>query len=734
MNILRSFLKSCIWLAVLIAPQASGQFWQNINGIAGPKVAYQAAHGRILVGTEASGIYYSDDGAKTWIPTQLNRTYSNAYALSGKGENVYAFVYYPGKILPLYGTNIYHSTDNGINWTRIAKGSVIAVAVSDSGQAFGLGTYHESSDPLYWDRYRIYRFDGSQWQPSGSSIGFFFNSYSYQVGISFFLVDHQNSFYVGCSQGLCVSTDEGYTWAQHLQYDYPNAMIVTKSNVLIAGSHTSADSLYGVFASTDMGQSWKSMGFGTSAYDSVRAVAADSAGNVFVATPEQAYRYLGYYDGWGNVGLPSGFMGYGSNIYSQFSNVPDRPNVESSPLITTSTGTILACGKTSGVYSSTDHGNTWVPSGPQTRDIFTLLVDNTGRIFAGTLGSRVYMSTDGGTSWLTTPADSIGDYVYSLAKDGSMLYAGTDSGVYRSMDGVHWKNITGGQVPGQVFSVCVNLSGSTLAGTDFGVYRSTDNGTSWRPSGLSESTVLYVASSPTGVTYAASQDDGVFSSADNGLTWNLRGAVRDDIGDLRVNSAGAIFLGVYGGVVRSIDNGNSWYEKDFAKSYVNAIAFLDSRTVFAGTYEGVYASYDGGDHWSLLSANGLGQTFVLSLAFDNAGDLIAGTHHGGMYRTVKSQTAVGTDRALPGGFRLFQNYPNPFNNSTVIRYSLSQTASVSLRVYDVLGRTVATLVEERQQPGLKSVTFDASGFSSGIYFCRIVVGTSTETRKMLFIQ
>lgn len=96
----------------------------------------------------------------------------------------------------------------------------------------------------------------------------------------------------------------------------------------------------------------------------------------------------------------------------------------------------------------------------------------------------------------------------------------------------------------------------------------------------------------------------------------------------------------------------------------------------------------------------------------------------------------------PTNFDLQQNYPNPFNPNTVIGYQLSVTSNVMLKVYDVLGNEIVTLVDEKKPAGTYEVTFDASGLPSGVYFYRLHAGNSTtssgqsfvETRKMLLMK
>jgi len=96
-----------------------------------------------------------------------------------------------------------------------------------------------------------------------------------------------------------------------------------------------------------------------------------------------------------------------------------------------------------------------------------------------------------------------------------------------------------------------------------------------------------------------------------------------------------------------------------------------------------------------------------------------------------SIVSVEDESSLPSEFRLLQNYPNPFNPTTSIRYSVLNSTYVNLTVYDILGREVAMLVNEEKYPGTYTVTLDASGLSSGIYFYRLTAGQYTETKKMI---
>jgi hypothetical protein len=100
------------------------------------------------------------------------------------------------------------------------------------------------------------------------------------------------------------------------------------------------------------------------------------------------------------------------------------------------------------------------------------------------------------------------------------------------------------------------------------------------------------------------------------------------------------------------------------------------------------------------------------------------------------------NKSQPNSLALSQNYPNPFNPSTKIQYAISSRQFVTLKVYDVLGNEIATLINEEKQPGTYAVEFDGTNLPSGIYFYEFRVGGPEinsgqefiETKKMVLIQ
>ncbi len=97
-------------------------------------------------------------------------------------------------------------------------------------------------------------------------------------------------------------------------------------------------------------------------------------------------------------------------------------------------------------------------------------------------------------------------------------------------------------------------------------------------------------------------------------------------------------------------------------------------------------------------------------------------------------TAIENDNTMVKKFELSQNYPNPFNPTTIINYSVPTSSLVTIKVYDVLGREIAKLVNEQKTAGTYSVQFNGSALSSGVYFYRMQAGDFVQTKKLLLMK
>jgi hypothetical protein len=103
----------------------------------------------------------------------------------------------------------------------------------------------------------------------------------------------------------------------------------------------------------------------------------------------------------------------------------------------------------------------------------------------------------------------------------------------------------------------------------------------------------------------------------------------------------------------------------------------------------------------------------------------------------KNNSSVGINIAsseFPKVYKLYQNYPNPFNPTTNIKFKIKETYLTTLKVYNIIGKEIVTLVNEKLQPGEYEVTFDGSGLTSGVYFCKLESGNFSDVKKLLIVK
>jgi Secretion system C-terminal sorting domain len=199
-----------------------------------------------------------------------------------------------------------------------------------------------------------------------------------------------------------------------------------------------------------------------------------------------------------------------------------------------------------------------------------------------------------------------------------------------------------------------------------------------------------------------------------------------------------VVAGTSAGIYRSIDEGLSWKRTDaLIPTLPFAILLLyHESTWFALKATPLFASlqksFDQGQTWESLGVFPIPN--VLDIAI--AGEMFYLGGEGGLRRAPLSRllTSVDEKGTTPSVFRLEQNYPNPFNPTTTITYSVDHTNQVLLKVFNVIGKEVATLVDGKQASGRHEVKFDATKLPSGMYFYRLQAGGLTETRRMVLLK
>ena len=374
-------------------------------------------------------------------------------------------------------------------------------------------------------------------------------------------------------------------------------------------------------------------------------------------------------------------------------------------------------------------------------------------IFAVTSDSgKLYRSTDEGISW--SPIFELGVIDVEISPSGdvfmikdSVYYYGPKQ-LFRSMDaGSTWAYLNVmEQMPdnvrvsptGTIFcSYWVLLPHS--ANTE--IARSTDNGLAWTAVGVGGSAYDFEGSFILTQGYwcgmGTSAPTDLALSTDDGSQWSTLGRwpwAGPSTTTLKLCLNGNILVGGYWwGLILSDDSCSSWTQVSTLK--ITCGLSIETGGMLVGTDSlGAFLFADNGD--SLGASNsGLTNLNIHTLTIDNNNYVYAGIDNG-VWRRPLSEivTSVGKQPTQPTYYMLEQNYPNPFNPSTKIKYSVPQTSQVVIKVFDVLGKEIETLVNEEKPSGTYELNWNATQLSSGIYFYTIQAGEFIDTKKMILLK
>jgi Secretion system C-terminal sorting domain len=390
----------------------------------------------------------------------------------------------------------------------------------------------------------------------------------------------------------------------------------------------------------------------------------------------------------------------------------------------------------------------WIQTnGPSGGYVFCFGVSDTN-LYAGTSGAGVFLTTNRGTDWEEVNSGLTNNSVQDLTVLGTNLFAGTyGAGVFRiTINDTNWSAVNTGLTNDSVLALAVyntNLYAGTWGG---GVFVSTDNGALWTGinSGLSNILVQALAVSDTNL-FAGTYGGGVFRTAINETSWTEvnTGLTNTEIGVLTVlpaqgGSNASLFAVSSDGVFRTTDNGANWIavNSGLFNPIVTSLG-VSGANLFAGTFgSGVFLSTNDGTSWNPVN-DSLSNPFVWALGASGT-DLFAGTWGDGVWRRPLNEmvatSSVKSQPDLPAYFYLGQNYPNPFNPTTRITFQIPDVEFVSLKVFDMLGHEVGTLVDEQRQPGAYTVSWDARNLASGMYFYRLNAGSFSQTKKLVVLR
>lgn len=648
--------------------------------------------------TNFNGIYKSVDNGDNWIYSASGITSKSVLTLIRHNSFLFAGT---------DGSGIYRSSDNGSSWQNCTSGipnqKVNCFYQEDSiifAGTDGSGIYVSTNS-------------GNSWTARNSGLNFLFVKSIMRSGIFMF---------AGTSNGIFSSITGGMNWL------FSNSGIPENTNISClnkSGANIFAGTTYssGVYLSTNNGSSWIQRNSGLPQFSIV---------NHILVSGETIYASTG--DG----------LFYSSNNGSNWNGLGDGIYYNDLYCLAKS-GNILLTASGMGVFKSTDAGYNWALAShgfPPNIPVYDFAVKG-NEIYAGTYGNGVFKSTDNGLTWSAKNTGLRNFSVESFQVKGDAVFVSTHEGIYRTDNGGDfWENVfpiklvySLAQSGGYIFGGICSCSGG-------GIVRSSDNGYTWDrvENGLANSNITALISL-NGTIFAGS-GDGVYKTTNYGEQWiSIKSGFPENTGvacftvkgDTLIagtNETGAYYMKQQDSIFRPFGTGIP------SGVRINRIVSYNSH-LFASTAIGFYYLPNTVNQWMQMNDGFINPDSYGILL--RGSEIFAGsglTAKKGVYKRqiVQLVPVKETTSIVPDKLTLYGNYPNPFNSSTIIKYSIPKQSFVNLKIYDVLGRELMTLDEGIKSAGTYSVMFDASSYSSGIYFCVLTSGGTVKYQTLVLTK
>jgi photosystem II stability/assembly factor-like uncharacterized protein len=401
----------------------------------------------------------------------------------------------------------------------------------------------------------------------------------------------------------------------------------------------------------------------------------------------------------------------------------------------------------------------WVPqvSGVVSQ-LYTVKAVTQDIAWAGGANGVVLKTTNNGFTWRNVGGGAIGaEEIYAIdALDTTTAFVTTSpsaSYIFRTTDGgASWDTVftqPGGFINGIDM---VDASVGYAVGDPVGpwtVLKTTDGGATW--SRLA--TEPAQAGSEAGWNnsfqvmdqhiWFGTSNSRVYRSTDGGATWSFATTPFTNSFELHFNNVDEGIV-VGNGSARTTNGGATWIPMESpipGSGNMYGASGSGDRDYWVGRGPVVYRSTDRGISWvtSYTGGNAIAHLdFWTAPSFglepNTRGWTVGGSGSISAFFGAVSGVKEIDGEGIPTAYALEQNYPNPFNPSTKITFSVPSSEQVVLKVYDLLGQEVATLVNERMNPGRYEASFDASKLASGVYFYRLTAGSFNQVKKMLLLK
>jgi len=403
-------------------------------------------------------------------------------------------------------------------------------------------------------------------------------------------------------------------------------------------------------------------------------------------------------------------------------------------------------------------------------------------ISGGLTTPYIFRTTDGGTTWTTVPTNGLAAKALMCiwAIDANTCYVGDggDAGGTTGGDaivsmttngGLNWTAVfntggTAGFFNGIVFSRSnpqVGIAESdppSGAGQTYYVQKTTNGGANWtlsQPPGVSgnasgQNSVMLIDNNFYG--WGMNTSAQVYMTSNGGTSWfsGIFSIAGTFTSGLAFNDNKLIGIGStstsFPNIARTTNGGTTWTSVSTGGAGTttnSAVKFINGTNTcyFVGQSTSsaiIYKSTNSGLNWTSMTSPG-GTVNLFHFDFVRVGATVTGfaaNPSGNIIKLTETVTTISSENSvIPTEFRLNQNYPNPFNPSTTISFSLPKSEFVTLKVYNILGKEVATLINKKLDAGNYNELFEApSDLTSGVYFYKLTAGSFSDTKKLTLIK
>jgi photosystem II stability/assembly factor-like uncharacterized protein len=353
-----------------------------------------------------------------------------------------------------------------------------------------------------------------------------------------------------------------------------------------------------------------------------------------------------------------------------------------------------------------------------------------------------FKTTNGGQAWVDNRPGVISGISFP---DTAIGYCCTGTSIYKTVNlGDNWLQQQN-PVSGLNSIYFINVYTGYACGPANSIIKTTNGGINWLIVNNNLPyyyyyTNLFFINAASGYIIGFGDTSYILKTTDGGQNWNIKYFNGQQFYSIFFINSNTGFVGGTN-IFRTTDSGVSWNQYSYNSQPLFSLYF-PSFNIGYGCYANgdIIKTTNGGNSWFReypVTGNELFSIFFINdstgYACGSNGTVLKTTNGGGPPIGIKP---IGTE--TPKTFSLSQNYPNPFNPTTKIKfcipnYSDERTEVVKLIVFDILGREIATLVNEKLSPGIYEVDWNGSNFNSGVYFYRIEAGSFIETKKMIIL-